>query len=194
MYHRVLTDEEYSRNFCMGGISVKTRTFEKQMKFLADNFRILSPEEFLPRLQGRTPFETKSCLITFDDGWKDNFKNALPILAKNKISALIFLSSGFIDTSRRFWQDRVIASLSGLRKRKGDSSIKTEELYPEEEKERINKIIGCNENVFREEVSLFINPLKKKKINQIEELITLLNQGLEIKNGKKTEESAFFYF
>lgn len=191
MYHRVLTDEEYSRNFCMGGIAVKTRTFEKQMKFLKENFRILSPEEFLPRLQGRIPFETKCCLVTFDDGWKDNFINAFPILKENKIPGLIFLSTGFIGSNRRFWQEHLIATLSALRLEKCDPSKKLDKRCSEGEKERIRKILGCDENAFREEISLFVASQKKKKITQIEEMITLLDQGLDPSDGKEAEETVF---
>ena len=190
MYHRVLTDEEYSRSFFMNGIAVRSRTFEKQMNFLTRNFHILSPEELLFHIRKGTPFESKSCMVTFDDGWKDNFKNAFPTLIENKIPALIFLSTGFVDSRRRFWQERLIESLCSLRCQSGRDPGKIAETLPTMKSEGIAKVIYSDEAAFQEEVLLFTASQKKEKTSRIEEMISLLNQNIEPqKDGNPKDET-----
>ena len=45
--------------------------------------------------------------MTFDDGYRDNYTDAYPILAKYRVPATIFVATGFIETSRIFWWDRI---------------------------------------------------------------------------------------
>ena len=105
MYHRVLDEHERERSGSHPGIIVSRETFERQMAFLKRRFVVLSAEDFATRLEQRRPFQDSSCLITFDDGWIDNYTTALPILSKSKLPALIFLPVNFIGGRRLFWQE-----------------------------------------------------------------------------------------
>jgi peptidoglycan/xylan/chitin deacetylase (PgdA/CDA1 family) len=105
MYHRVLSADERERTGSHPAIVVDARTFAKQMAYLSRRFAVLTPEEFTRRMTTRTPFPSSSCLITFDDGWRDNFTNALPILRDRKLPALVFLPVNFIAARRLFWRE-----------------------------------------------------------------------------------------
>ena len=48
--------------------------------------------------------------VTFDDGYKDNFVNAFPILRQFRIPATIFLATGSIGSGRILWHDKVFAA------------------------------------------------------------------------------------
>jgi peptidoglycan/xylan/chitin deacetylase (PgdA/CDA1 family) len=105
MYHRVLSSEERRRTASHPGIVVDRDTFARQMHVLKRRFVVLSVDEFAARMQRRLPFDNSSCLITFDDGWRDNFTNALPILRELRLPALIFLPVSYIGRRRLFWQE-----------------------------------------------------------------------------------------
>jgi len=56
-------------------------------------------------------------LVTFDDGYKDNFIHAYPILKELKIPALISVSTGFIGKTRAPWWDVLNYALHNTKKK-----------------------------------------------------------------------------
>jgi len=75
------------------------------MEYMKSNYTILDMQRVYDVLKRGIEFPKKSALITFDDGYKDNFTNAYPILIKHKIPAIFFLTSGNIDERELFWWD-----------------------------------------------------------------------------------------
>ena len=107
-YHRVLSEKELSEQFVQPGMYVRDDVFEMQMRFLREHFEILSFSELLSLWKNKLwDKRTRYCVITFDDGWLDNYLYAYPILKKYQIPATIFLPTGFIGTSEWFWPDRI---------------------------------------------------------------------------------------
>lgn len=81
--------------------------FENQMKYLNKTHKILTLEELAKCLKEGKPLAKKVAVVTFDDGYKDNYQYAFPILKKYKIPATVFLITGHIDTGNLFWFDKV---------------------------------------------------------------------------------------
>lgn len=108
MYHRVLTVDERRETGSHPALVVDRETFGRQMAFLKRRFVVLSIEEFAERMEKKIPFPTSSCIITFDDGWRDNFTNALPVLWQHRLPALIFLPMNYIGHHRLFWQEALV--------------------------------------------------------------------------------------
>lgn len=73
------------------------------------------PNEVAQIINTGMEFPPRSCLITFDDGWKDNYTYAYPVLKRHHIPALIFLTTDFIGTSRAFWHEQLGDLLSKVR-------------------------------------------------------------------------------
>lgn len=105
MYHRVLTPEQLRRTASQPGLVVEDATFARHVELLKRHFTILSLEEFEDRLLNNRPFDDASCLITFDDGWIDNYENALPVLRANGVPAVVFLAVNFIGQRRLFTRE-----------------------------------------------------------------------------------------
>ena len=108
MYHRVVTEKERNRYFIQPGMYVKTAVFEKQMRFLKEHFQILSFSELLDLWKEKSWDESKKyCVITFDDGWLDNYLYAYPILKRYGIPATIFLPTSLVGTNEWFWPEKL---------------------------------------------------------------------------------------
>lgn len=102
LYHRVCEYETDPQLLC-----VTPDNFEKQILFLKSEYHLLSVDDFFAVISKNEKFPERSVLITFDDGYADNLKFALPILEKYSTTALFYICTGNIDTSREFWWDEV---------------------------------------------------------------------------------------
>jgi peptidoglycan/xylan/chitin deacetylase (PgdA/CDA1 family) len=105
MYHRVLTAREAARTGSHPGLIVDEATFASNVAVLKRRFNVLTLDDVARHVSQRIPFPDSSCLITFDDGWKDNFTNALPILEAHDLPATIFLPVNYVGTRRLFWRE-----------------------------------------------------------------------------------------
>lgn len=77
-------------------LAISPANFDAQMKFLADSGCItITPDELYAGLNGEIELPPKPVLITFDDGYIDNYKNAFPILKKYNLRATIFIIPSF---------------------------------------------------------------------------------------------------
>ena len=77
-------------------LAVPISDFDTQMKFLADSGCItITPDELYAGLRGEIDLPPKPVLITFDDGYIDNYTNAYPILKKYNLRATIFIIPAF---------------------------------------------------------------------------------------------------
>lgn len=79
-----------------GDINVTPEHFRDQMAWLKRHgYRTLTCEEFAAHLAG-APAPARSVLITFDDGYLDNYVHAWPVLREFGFHAVIFLVTGWI--------------------------------------------------------------------------------------------------
>ncbi len=107
-YHRVLPQREMDGMYVQPGMYVCQDVFEKQMEFLKKHFSLVSFAELLDLWKSKTyDGSQRYCVITFDDGWLDNYIYAYPILKKHSIPATIFLPASFLGTQNWFWPDKI---------------------------------------------------------------------------------------
>jgi len=80
-----------------GLVTVSPETFEEHMSYLARRkYRALSADAFLEFLQGKRTLDGRNVLITFDDGYLDNYVYAYPILKRHGLMATIFTITGLM--------------------------------------------------------------------------------------------------
>lgn len=96
LYHRVGEIENDNQQ-----LFVSPENFEKQIKFLNDNFQILRFEDDWHQVK------KPSFVITFDDGYNDNLYHALPILKKYSTPVTFFICSGNVLNGNEFWWDQL---------------------------------------------------------------------------------------
>jgi peptidoglycan/xylan/chitin deacetylase (PgdA/CDA1 family) len=90
-------------------MTVGLEDFERQIRFLKKHYNILHPAELYGWLHGRDGAKgEKAVLITFDDGYEDNYLNALPILKKYDCPAIFFISTGLIGNDVQFGHEKQI--------------------------------------------------------------------------------------
>jgi len=76
--------------------------FETHIAHLARNYTIISLNEFVGKIRKRESL-AGCVVITFDDGFKDNYQNAYPVLKRYNAPATIFLTTGRIEDGEAPW-------------------------------------------------------------------------------------------
>jgi len=87
-------------------ITVRQNDFERQIRFLAQHYTVISLMEFLETRLRHEALRPKTAIVTFDDGWRDNYLYAFPVLKKYGVPATFFLTTSFIATDKVFWQEK----------------------------------------------------------------------------------------
>lgn len=83
-------------------LSVRPDDFDKQMKYLKDNgFNCITPHDLYEAFEEGAELPEKPFIITFDDGYDDNYKNAYPILKKYGFKGTIFVITSFLDRGQQ---------------------------------------------------------------------------------------------
>jgi len=84
--------------------------FEAQMRFLRKHYRIVSLNELLREL-GDPGRQDPAVAVTFDDGYRDVYNYAFPILRRYHIPATVYLTAGCIESGEVAWYDRIFLAL-----------------------------------------------------------------------------------
>ena len=101
-YHRI---GEAGRSAYDHGLwSATAEAFDDQVGWLKSCFDVIRPEDLPTALAGR---KGRYVLITFDDGYRDNYTAAFPVLKRHAVPATFFVSTGFIDAPRLPWWDEI---------------------------------------------------------------------------------------
>lgn len=88
---------------------VSPQTLDLHLTEIKRRFELVHLDDWLRRARDRAPLPRLSCAITFDDGWRDNFEFALPVLRRHGAPATIFLVSSYIGGEQRFWPNRLMS-------------------------------------------------------------------------------------
>ncbi|MCD6099142.1 MAG: polysaccharide deacetylase family protein [Candidatus Marinimicrobia bacterium] len=89
------------------GLNTTISNFKAQMKYLKRNYNIISLKDAINMLHSTERIPMDTIVITFDDGYKDNYLHAFPILKKYKIPATIFVTTNPIESRTPLWFERI---------------------------------------------------------------------------------------
>lgn len=104
-YHRIA--ESHADLFYEPVISATPESFRAQVEWLHNRFRLLTLHELVAQVQSGIPWRGPMVLLTFDDGYRDNFDVAVPILRELNIPATFFIPTAFLESPRLPWWDHV---------------------------------------------------------------------------------------
>lgn len=93
------------------GFFVHPETFRNQMRWISRHLNPLSLTEALDGRDRENAFPERSVVITFDDGYANNYGQAAPILEEFSIPAVFFITTNFIDKQSYPWWFRIRALL-----------------------------------------------------------------------------------
>lgn len=91
--------------------STPTALFKRQMEYLAKSSTVCSLEDAVEAML-RDDLPDNVVVITFDDGYRDNYVNAFPVLTSLSLTATIFLATGCIGSQGILWHDRVFRAFN----------------------------------------------------------------------------------
>ena len=113
MYHSVSPNADPENR-----LVVSPGTFERQMRYLKNHkYNVVSLKEVAYLLTHNVKIPSKTIAITFDDGYRDNFQYAFPVLKKYNLPATIFIILNEVGRSqqdRLSWEEIIIMRDSGL--------------------------------------------------------------------------------
>lgn len=101
-YHRVGDGSRSGLDRDLWSASVES--LDAHMRIVRQHFDVIGPDDLEAARASR---RGRFLMITFDDGYRDNFELALPVLRANGLRATFFLATGFLDEPRLAWWDEI---------------------------------------------------------------------------------------
>ena len=102
-YHSVNDDPVWARETVQRSLVVPTAVFDEHLRFLVERRRVVSIGTIAEAVAGGRPLDPSWVAVTFDDGYEDNHRNALPILRKHGVTAAFYVTTGCVGDERPLW-------------------------------------------------------------------------------------------
>lgn len=185
-YHRVVSNDMVQMDHIQPGMYVRGQSFEAHVAYLRKRFTIISLEELLDLWQtSRLKRDRSYCVITFDDGWQDNYQFAFPVLAKYHVPATIFLATDFIGTARWFWPDQMMFLLEKCRQH--TTGAADQQSFSTALEETVGVTLSAADGMFRRvETGAPVDPnaiiefCKGVEVSSIHQIIDRLSRALHV--------------
>lgn len=103
MYHYLSTPPANADKVRLD-LSVSPENFEAQLKWLKENgYATIRLDDLYENLAHGAPIPKKAVILTFDDGYRDFYENAFPLLKKYGFSATVFVISDYINSGNAMY-------------------------------------------------------------------------------------------
>jgi len=195
-YHRISdVQDEDEYEFDMELISASCAQFDEQIKYIKQNYNPISIEEFVAFTEGKFELPKRSVLITFDDGFIDNYENAYPILKRHNVPAVIYISTEYINTDDTIWFDKLVFLIKSI----NDMTLNIDDLgkeYVLSENNRgtvATKICSDLKTVPNKSRIKILNELNEKYGQELKSKSTLKSRMMSWDNVREMDESCISF-
>lgn len=107
-YHRVVNDFTGEVQRSIPGLLISQETFRRHLEeAAAADYEFATIGEAVDVMAGRRVARRDLCVVTFDDGYRDVYRYAYPVLKQMGIPAIVYLPTALIGTNKRFNHDRL---------------------------------------------------------------------------------------
>lgn len=106
-YHRVVDDFSVHVRSTIPAMLTSRRMLERHLDWLGERFRFVSLDELGKRLEQGRPLSKPVAALTFDDGYRDVYEHAFPVLKARRIPAAIFVATNFVAEQAPLAHDRL---------------------------------------------------------------------------------------
>lgn len=134
MYHGIISEKEKLNEVTVKNVHVEQ--FKKQLNYIKKRFSLITLESAIKKLKDDT-LPRMSAVLTFDDGYENNYSLLFPLLKKNNITATIFLT-GATNSQTLNWNDKLEAQI--LKTEKEEISVNCKKYSLTTEQEKISSI------------------------------------------------------
>lgn len=105
--------------------------FDSAIKYLKNYYNFTTIDDVVDMINGDIPVRNYSALLTFDDGYNNNLKYALPILVKKNIVPILYVATNHVSNHIPFWFDRLDYDLQHAEKNMYEVEINNQKLFIE---------------------------------------------------------------
>lgn len=108
-FHRVAS--AVTSGFDPAVVDASPAVFARRLAILGRYFTFIDTGDLEAHRSG-APLPDNPAMISFDDGYRDNLDNALPVLQRHKAKAVFFVATAYVDERRLFWWERINAAIA----------------------------------------------------------------------------------
>lgn len=169
MYHSISDD---TTSNVQAALRISNKNFAEQMKYLKDNnYTTLTMDELNDFLQNNKAIPDKSVVLTFDDGYEDNYTNVYPVLKQDGFKATIFVETSYIDANKNYLTSAQLKELqmAGMDIESGaDENDRLGEMYKSEQLDSINTSKQYLEKLLNKKINYISYPFGSYNTNTLD--------------------------
>ena len=102
-YHSISDHKDQNFRYLTPSIAVSRVVFESHIAFLSRCYPIITLDDVAAWLNGAISLQRQAVVITFDDGYRDNYRYAYPILKKHRAPATFYVVTDAIGNAHPLW-------------------------------------------------------------------------------------------
>ena len=107
-YHSISPDRKSQASYITTGITIETDYFREQMRTLKRDYHPITLDEMYEWVQGRIQIPRRSVVVTFDDGFEDNYQYAAPIMEEFGMRGTFYLTTRCVERQTLPWFCKIL--------------------------------------------------------------------------------------